>query len=160
MRLETPVVIHYGKTRFPGGGKYERRKYISMKKAPLESDDYLFMSFNLNDFAHEPFEKEIIIHSTNKLKIPFSDCFALLNKKNGDFTLLNQPEKTMPGIKEDLLNGPPFWPKYVASTGELVSLYTSEELIEWAKKHEVSPKLKKIIDNLEYEDNPVVVLAK
>ena len=66
----------------------------------------------------------------------------------------------MPGIKEDLLNGPPFWPKYVASTGELVSLYTAEELIEWAKKHKVSPKLKKIIDNLKYDDNPVVVLAK
>jgi len=160
MKQEAPFVIRYGKTRFPGGEKYDRRNYVSMKGAPFESDDYLFLAFHLNNHAHEPYEKEIVLNSGRIHKYTLSDCYALLNKKTGFFTLLNQPVKGMPGFKEDILNGPPFWPMYVSSKGELVSFYSPDVLISWAEKHKVSPKLKKIIDNLDDSDNPVVVIAK
>jgi hypothetical protein len=160
MKLETPFVILYGKTRFPGGEKYDRRNYVSMKSPLLESDDYLFLAFHLNNHAHEPYEKEIVLKSGRIHKYTLTDCYALLNKKTGFFTLLNQPVKGMPGFKEDILNGPPFWPMYVSSKGELVSFYSPDVLISWAEKHKVSPKLKKIIDNLDDSDNPVVVIAK
>ncbi len=161
-KIETPFVIRFGKTRNPGGteGMANLNKFATMIGNPLESDDFLFLNFGLNDLAHEPYEKEMILKSGRIHRYKVTDCYALLNKKTGHFTLLNQQEKGMPGLREDILNGPPFWPKYVSSTGELVSFCSAEELIRWAENHKVSPKLKKIIEKLDENDNPVMILAK
>jgi len=58
------------------------------------------------------------------------------------------------------LNGLLFWPKAISSNGELVSLYTMEELLNWAATDKVSAKLAKIIEGLDDLDNPVVAIAK
>ncbi|MCK9304651.1 MAG: 6-bladed beta-propeller [Bacteroidales bacterium] len=161
-KIETPFLIKFGKTRNPGGkdGDASMDKYVLMKGSPMENHDFLFLEFHLKGLAHEPYEKEIILRSGRIHRYKVTDCYALLNKKSGEFTLLNLPEKNLPGMKEDILNGPPFWPKYVSSTGELVSFCSAEELIRWAENHKVSPKLKKIIEKLDENDNPVVILAK
>ncbi|MCK9304653.1 MAG: 6-bladed beta-propeller [Bacteroidales bacterium] len=160
-KIETPYVIKFGKTRNPGGAETMANMNKSATMTiPLENDDFLFLNFGLNDLAHEPYEKEIMLRSGRVHRYKVTNCYALLNKKTAHFTLLNQPEKGMPGLREDIQNGPPFWPKYISSTGELVSFCTSEELIGWAENHKVSPKLKKIIEKLDENDNPVVILAK
>jgi len=161
MKLETPFVIKYGKTRNPGGedSGSQTQKYVSMRN-PFENERFLFLTFNLNDHAHEPYEKEVVLSKGRVHRYTLRDCYSLLDKKTGLFTLLNQPEKGMPGLKEDILNGPPFWPLYVSSKGELVAFYQPDVLISWAENHKVSPKLKKIIDKLDENDNPVVVVAR
>ncbi len=158
-KIETPYVIKFGKTRAPEVGA-NPGKYAEIIGPLLENDDFLFLNFALNDHAHEPFEKEVMLSDSRIYRYKETGCFALLTKKNGCFTLLNQSEKGILGLREDILNGPPFWPKYVSSTGELVSFCSPEGLISWAENHKVSPKLKKIIEKLDENDNPVVILAK
>ncbi len=160
--IETPFVIKFGKTRNPGGKEVlaNLNKFASIIGNPLENDHFIFLNFALNDHAHEPFEKEVMLSDSRIYRYKETGCFALLTKKNGCFTLLNQSEKGILGLREDILNGPPFWPKYVSSTGELVSFCSPEGLISWAENHKVSPKLKKIIEKLDENDNPVVILAK
>jgi len=162
MKLEKPFVIKYGKTRSPGGEDSESQwqKYVVLRSTPFENERFLFLTFNLNDHAHQPYEKEIVLSKGRVHRYTLTDCHSLLDKKTGHFTLLNQQEKGMPGLREDILGGPPFWPLYVSSKGELVAFCQPEVLISWAENHKVSPKLKKIIDKLDENDNPVVVLAK
>lgn len=162
MKLEKPFVIKYGKTRSPGGEDSESQwqKYVVLRSTPFENERFLFLTFNLNDHAHQPYEKEIVLSKGRVHRYTLTDCHSLLDKKTGHFTLLNQQEKGMPGMREDILGGPPFWPLYVSSKGELVAFCQPEVLISWAENHKVSPGLKRIIEKLDENDNPVVVLAK
>ncbi|OFY43580.1 MAG: hypothetical protein A2X18_06475 [Bacteroidetes bacterium GWF2_40_14] len=152
LKLQSAYIIHFGKTN--------KEKQASLLRTPKESEGYLYLLFELKVFAHEPYEKVYTLKNGTVKSISQTDCYALFNKKTGYFTLLNQPEMSMPGINEDILSGPPFWPSSISSKGELITIYTVEELLKWKGTHKVSPKLAKIIESLGDLDNPVVVIAR
>lgn len=124
----------------------------------VETENFLLMNFILRDFAHEPFIGKTILN-IGKMR-ERRDAYGLYNKKSGDFTLLNQPIKGKPGFKDDILKGLPFIPQYMSEDNFAVNLFYPDELIDYVAKNQVSPELKKIVDNLKESDNPVVVLAK
>ena len=74
------------------------------------------------------------------------------------------------GLVNDIDGGLFFWPKYYSSSNELVDIYQAYKMKEmltekYFSAHEIkSPqahqKLKELLKNLDYEDNPVVVIAK
>ncbi|MDD4638488.1 MAG: 6-bladed beta-propeller, partial [Bacteroidales bacterium] len=116
-KIETPYVIKFGKTRPESIVGVSPCKYAEIIGPLLESDDFLFLYIQLYDNAHESFENEVMLSDGKIYRYKETSCYALLNKKTGYFTLLNQPEKGVLGLREDILNGPPFWPKYLSSTG-------------------------------------------
>ena len=74
------------------------------------------------------------------------------------------------GLINDLDGGFSFWPKYYTSSNELVDVYQAHEMKEMLteqyfaghtiKNPQAHQKLKELLSNLDYEDNPVVVIAK
>jgi hypothetical protein len=88
------------------------------------------------------------------------DALGLYNKKSGEFTLLNHPTKGTPGLKDDILDGPPFIPQYMSEDNYAVKLFQPNELIDYVSENEVSAELHNIAATLKESDNPVVALVK
>ena len=89
---------------------------------------------------------------------PFS-C-ALYDKRDGNFRLINQPEDFQKGFVDDLEGGPAFWPIFISNDEYMVSFINAPDFIQHAQTHKVSDKVKKIVDGLNENDNPVVALVK
>ena len=76
----------------------------------------------------------------------------------------------MPGLINDLDGGMSFWPRHYTSDNELVDIWQSYEMKEiltenYFAAHEIKnpqahQKLKELLNNLDWEDNPVIVIAK
>ena len=116
-----------------------------------ETDNYLFVSLNLRALAHEPFERKT---STGSYKN--TNAYAIYNKKNREFFLLNQPIPQTLGLKEDMAIGPPFWPKGVTKKQELITWHNAYELITLAEEGKIDRNL---VVNLKEDGNPVIVIA-
>lgn len=163
MKIDTPYIFNYGKYR---NNSMERSsisaskgKHISLcgRNQIMESDDYLFMQLALRDFAHEPYGK---INAKRNETYAINDSYAIFNKKKSKFSFLNQIEKGVLGFRENLMDGPPFWPVYISDDNSLVMVIPALTLIEYAETHTISPKLAEIVKNLKDTDNPVVVIAR
>ena len=89
-----------------------------------------------------------------------TDCYALYNKKTGEFTLLNQPVKNIPGFKDDIKNGPPFLPTSISSDFQACALFNASQIIEYAQANDLKGELKEIAKDLKDTDNPIVAIAK
>ncbi len=124
----------------------------------LETDNFLLLDFNLREFAHEPYVGKVILN-VGKMG-ERRDALGLYNKKSGEFTLLNHPIKGIPGLKDDILDGPPFIPQYMSEDNYAVKLFQPNELIDYVSENEVSAELHNIAATLKESDNPVVALVK
>jgi hypothetical protein len=161
MKIDTPYIFNYGKYRNSSMENISasKGKHISLfgRNQIMESDDYLFMQFALRDFAHEPYGK---MNAKGNATYAINDSYAIFNKKNDKFSFLNQTEKGLLGFRENLMDGPAFWPTYISEDNSLIMVIPALTLIEYAATHTVSPKLAEIVKNLKDTDNPVVVIAK
>ena len=87
--------INYGKYRKQSQDKIntstEKGRYITQKNNYfIESEENIILQFYLRDFCHEPYE--ITFTNLNRIRVNrYTDCYALYNKKTGEFTLMNQP---------------------------------------------------------------------
>ncbi len=163
LQIDTPFVFNYGTYKNSSsdmtGISAAKGKHISLfgRKKIMESDDFLFLNFALRDYAHEPYEKT---RPMGKGTYALNNSYAIYNKKKELFSLLNQPEKGVLGLKENLMDGPPFWPTYISYDNYLVMSIPAYSLIEYSETHTVSAKLAEIIKKIKDSDNPIIVLAK
>ena len=94
--------------------------------------------------------------------------YDTVNKKTK--LLDTDPVSRMVGLINDLDGGLSFWPKYYTSESELVDFWQSYEMKEYLTEeyfaaHEIKDpqahqKLKELLENLDWDDNPVIVIGQ
>ena len=124
----------------------------------IENDNFLILYVQLGDYAHEPFVGKRWV--TFDRVVERKDAYGLFNKKTGEFTLLNQPVKGIPGFRDDILNGPPVVVHHLSGDNTGAHMILASDFKEFVSNNSTSPQLKKIADNLKDEDNPVIALFK
>ena len=135
-------------------------KAISLSSM-IETDNYLFMSFNFRGLAPEPFEVEPFVSSSagREMRIgggKSSTVNGIYDKKSGKLSLLNQPIPKTLGLRNDINNGAIFWPRSITEKQELISWYNALDLVMLAEEGKID---KSVIGNLKEDDNPVVAIA-
>ena len=129
------------------GGKEEESNSISLTNL-METDNYLFMTFNFYEMAPESFDITSYMKNTS--------VYAVYDKKKGVCVLLNQPLPQTLGLKDDITGGSVFWPKTTTQDQKLVSWDNAVTLISLADEGKID---KSIVANLKEDDNPVIVIA-
>ena len=156
--------INFGKYKKVSGKASEMNlysgNYITLRQVYfIESEENMILQFYMRDFCHEPYEEPISTPKGVRIN-KHSDCYALYNKKTGEFTLLNLPVKNKPGFKDDIKNGPPFLPTSISSDFQACALFTASQMLEYAQANEVKGELKEIAKDLKDTDNPIVAIVK
>ena len=136
---------------FKNSDNYLETNSISLN-ALLETDSYLFISFDFMNLAPESFYRgdSRSIYDRN------SYVYSVYNKTTGKLSLLNQPIPGYLGLNDDLTGGPPFWPKAISQKQELIAFHNTIDLIMLAELGKID---KSVITNLKEDDNPVIVIA-
>ncbi|MDL2266329.1 hypothetical protein LJC43_08110, partial [Parabacteroides sp. OttesenSCG-928-G21] len=99
------------------------------------------------------------------------NLFGIYDIANQTTQLLDtDPIARIRGLVNDLDGGLSFWPQYYTSDNELVDIWRAEDMKEllteeYFASHEIKDpethqKLKNIVQKLDFDDNPVVVIAK
>ncbi|MDL2277480.1 6-bladed beta-propeller [Parabacteroides sp. OttesenSCG-928-G07] len=112
----------------------------------------------------------ITFQSTGKVG-DWRDVVGIYNTANQTTYLLDtDPITRMVGLVNDLDGGLSFWPRYYTSENELVDIWRAEDMKEFLTEkyfaaHEIKDpaahqKLKELVQKLDIEDNPVIVIAK
>ena len=123
-----------------------------------ESSNHLFIAFDFGNHAPEPFE---IINAVIGVKSTNSRVYGVFDKNTGELTLMRQPIKGKIGFKNDIDNGPVIWPHYISSNNELVTFIFAEDFLDYYEKTETpTPQMTEIAQNIKYDDNPIVIIAK
>ncbi len=160
LNVDTSYIIDYGPYKItPVNAKFGNtdKAKISSYSNVFESDNYLFMQFNLGSLAHKPYLKTAL--KTGKV-ISFDISCALFDKRNGSFILVDQPETDQTGFVDDMEGGPAFWPQYISSDQYMISMISADEFISLSENPGCSEKIKKLAMTLDESDNPVMVLVK
>ncbi len=165
LNVDTSYILNYGKYNIRSASLGMRFNsnipFVHRFTTIFESDNYLFMKFNLGSLAHKP---RVMLKGgeAGAAGKTYSDPIScsLFNKKTGEFTLVDQPESDQMGFVDDMEGGPAIWPLYISEDGYMVSCITAIDFISYAAKAKVSEKLRKIAENLKETDNPVLVLVK
>jgi hypothetical protein len=63
------------------------------------------------------------------------------------------------GLENDLDGGLPFWPLQIISDDEMMYVYTAEELLELDASKITDEKLKNVLNTIDEDNNPVVVIV-
>lgn len=162
-RLKPRYFLDYGQYApskiYPNQITQHSGKLISLASTfYYETDNFLLLDFLLRDYAHEPFYgKKSYLHIKEQ---EIRDSYGYYNKITKQFTLLNHPQKDMPGFCEDIEKGPPFVPIYLSDDNYMLAVYYPQDLIDYASKNKVSEQLQTVIDGLKESDNLVIALVK
>jgi len=159
--IDTIYRIYYGKYKITSDNirrVNEQSRNINLYGKILESNNHLFFNLNLRTLAHKQMKMIRRVGKDTVMLFPFS-C-ALYDKRDGNFRLINQPEDFQKGFVDDLEGGPAFWPIFISNDEYMVSFINAPDFIQHAQTHKVSDKVKKIVDGLNENDNPVVALVK
>ena len=123
-----------------------------------QNSDYLFLNFDLRGKAPFSYTEK---GRDGSIRIVNTDVKAIYSKKNRVLTLLKEPSKHRGGLKDDIREGPPFWPLFVSSESEMINYFQAMDLIRLQEEQGSEFKgLSKIIKDLGEDDNPVIVLVK
>ena len=160
--------------------KIHQLKVIFVPYFPIPmvgTHDYVFFSYdamNLSGKYTFPDRGERVSSAPAGVQVTRLDSESNL----GIYDIINQkthlldtdPVLLRRGLINDLDGGLPFWPKYYTSGNELVDIWQAYEMKDllterYFAAHEIRnpqahQKLKELLSNLHYEDNPVVVIAK
>ncbi|PKP38343.1 MAG: hypothetical protein CVT97_01910 [Bacteroidetes bacterium HGW-Bacteroidetes-14] len=158
-------VINYGNYRNTSPDIYrtpsKKSDYISIIYPTfVESNRFILMKLNLREYAHEPYDEHIQTKRNDVLTLRRTDCYGMFDKQTGQFNLLNQPVKGKLGIREDINNGPLFFPTDISADDLASTVYSALQLIEHAEVYDVKGDLKELVSKLKDTDNPVVAIAK
>ena len=142
----------------PGGPS--ELEAISLRST-VETGNYLFMAFDFRKLAPEPFEFEGTTTASGGRVMRMgggtnTTVNAVYDKKSGKLTLLNQPIPKIFGMKNDINNGAPFWPRSITKNQELISWHNALDLVLFAEEGKIDQS---IVANLKEDDNPVVAIA-
>jgi len=154
LSVESPFVFNFGKYKLP----FDQQNFVDMLASKtsnyitltsvVESDKYIFLRFDFRGIKTESYERSRNI------------VCALFNKESAELTLLKEPENGKPGLRNDLENGPVFWPYADIHDNYMVSMYTADKFIQFADSTTASGKLKETAARVKEDDNPVVAIVK
>lgn len=154
LSVESPFVFNFGKYRLP----FDQQNFVDMLASKtsnyitltsvVESDKYIFLRFDFRGIKTESYERSRNI------------VCALFNKESAELTLLKEPENGKPGFRNDLENGPVFWPYADIHDNYMVSMYTANKFMQFANNTSASGKLKETAARVKEDDNPVVAIVK
>ncbi len=159
--IDTIYYLNYGKYRITGDNvktMNNQSPLIHRFLNIMESENYLFFYFNLRSLAHKPMV--LLAKQSTGIETTQTLSHALFNKKTGEFTLVDQPEKYQKGMVDDLEGGPAFWPDYISGDGYMISYITALDFITYSQREECSRYFKEVASKLKETDNPVMVLVK
>ena len=142
---------------------YDQIHYVFPQTAIMESDQYLFLQFHCGRNAPEKYEYELggIGQGVRmKRKLVNVTVYGVFDKQTGKLILLNQPVKHKLGFRNDLDDGPVFWPKYISSKEEMITSCSADEfLTAYTQLSNPSSELKAVAGKLKSDDNPVLMVV-
>ncbi|MHC1780737.1 MAG: 6-bladed beta-propeller [Bacteroidales bacterium] len=150
-------IINQGKYKEPERVTFEdvisqNSPFISISPFLVETDNNIFLTLTLRSKAIEP----VTIDSRT-----YTIANGLFSKSNGKFTILAQAVKGKTGLKDDLKNGPPFWPEVSNSQQDLIACKNASMIITYANEQtEAGGYIKELAAKLNENSNPVVIIAK
>ena len=145
--IDTAYVIEYGGCRIPDGNTYnasQNDRYISLLSL-VESEDYLFMKMNTM----------ATITTSGSRFMNF-----LYDKKTRKSAVLYDKAEDRRGFRDDIGNGPEFWPKSVYGKKVLLSDIEAFSLLEFAENHTLSKDFERVVATIDENSNPVVVIVE
>lgn len=143
---------------------YAQAGYVFPQRI-IESDQYLFIHFNCGRHAPEKYEYEqeaVGQGVRTKHKRVNVDIYGLFDKNSGNLILMNQPVKhKYLGFRNDIDDGPCFWPKYISPKDEMVTWFTADKFLEiYEQLPNPSAELKAVAEKLNPDDNPVLMVVQ
>lgn len=155
------ISINFGKhnsTHNYTPGK-ENSDVIMLRNTITENSNSIFLIFYMKSSAPEPFEDKKW-RETQFWNFINRDVYAIYSKEKNKLQFLLQPIPKIRGLKNDLDNGIPFWPKFISSTAEMVDFYQAYQFIENAQKTTKPDKsFLNFLNNINEDDNPIVIIA-
>jgi len=150
-------------------GKHRRSRYydnvdtnnkdeISVQKLS-ENERFIFIDFRTLKASTEPFE-DYFYREGQIVKYVNNYVYAIYDKQTSNFSFLLQPVKGIRGLVNDIDNGLPFWPKYISSKNEFVDYMQAFDFVEKATKiTNPDDSFKKLMERVDEEDNPIIIIA-
>ena len=131
---------------------------------------YIFYDFGVPNRIPRP-KGKLRFHPLRNDFVPDDgNIFGIYNIEQKVNVLLDTDQHFQRGIINDIDGGLPFFPRYYAGNGLLVDFWQAEDMKEMLtdeyfatqtiKDPQAHQRLKEILENLDWEDNPVVVIAK
>ncbi len=131
-------------------------KYFSF----YEIGSNLFFTLKMRGLAPEPYDNISLAPGIIK-PTRNTNVYGIFNREQKSLTLLKQPYHKKPGLNDDIKGGPPFWPRFVSSSCEMINYYSALELIMLQEETGTEFKgLSNITKDLGEAANPVIVIAK
>jgi len=127
----------------------------------MESTNYLFIEFFFGNQAPERFDYLTRPGTPYERINTDYRVFGIFDKRTGQLKLMNQPIKKKLGFRNDIDGGPVIWPAYISSNDELISTIQPEEFMDYYSRiMNPSAELRKIAEQIEFDDNPIVIVTK
>ncbi len=133
--------------------------FISLNGQFIEDEKSIFLSFNLRSLASEPFERVSTKRDGSQSLNKITTAYAVYDKRKGKLQFLNQPIKEYLGMKDNINNGVPFWPRFY-SNGQYISYISALDLIIFSEKNSLNNELSSLIEKVDEESNPFLIIAK
>jgi len=159
-------IFKQGKYREPYRLTYEdfisqKAPFISISPYLIETESNLFLTMILRGQTKEPIVRTYNLPDGTVNESVRTDAYGIFRKSDGKFFVLAQPLKGVPGLSEDIKQGPPFWPKYSNSNQELISYKGSADIINYAVTNSESGSyINELASKLNENSNPVVIIAQ
>ena len=169
--LQPAYVFDFGKYSYPTGGIDDEGKIEIFNVSGANAIRYM----RIISVAGTPKYLFYNLYVPTALTRPiavFRDDIVLgiYNIADNTNILLDTDQHLQKGLINDINGGLSFFPKYYAGNGVVVDIWQAEDIKEILteeyfasieiKDQEAHQKLRELLENLDWEDNPVVVLAK
>ena len=147
-------------------------KNVILTRFLIGTPNYFFYVLSIPDILPVPKIQPVLMLGSGNYKTRERDVFGIYNIEDNTNILLDINENLLSekGIINDMNGGLSFFPRYYAGNNVVVDLWDAEKMKEtltddyFASKTIKDPdahqKLKEILKNLKFDDNPVVVVAK
>ena len=139
----------YDITAAATGRDYDRYgKYIVIEDI-LEDTNFLYFTFNYNRMTY----RAIYNKTVDEILIMPPVSISWMDVSRGLAAL------PLFGFENDLDGGLPFWPIHMISDREMMYVYKAEELLELDVSKITDEKLKKLLNSINEDSNPVVAIV-
>lgn len=156
-------IIDYGKYKSTLNYARDAENPNLIKIASIkENDRFIFLDFSTENASPEPYEKEADVWFIEKsVKLIDNSISGIFDKQKQSFHFLLHPLPGIPGLKNDIDGGIPFFVRNVSSKGELIDYYHACKFLEQAEGlSNPSESFSEKVNQISEDDNPIVLIAE